>query len=159
MPSVASRPRPRRDALIQLLRTSESLWNASRVFFARWDLGPSQFNILNLLKDQPAGCSQVELSRLLVVHRSNVTGLIDRLEKRGLVRRLSVAGDRRSYRVILTPAGRKLLAKILPEYERAAEDIWNDLSAGRTQALVRDLAGLDRRLAAFVLSHRPPRIK
>ena len=155
MPSPATRS-PHRNALIQLLRTSENLWNASRVFFARWDLGPSQFNILNLLADQPAGCSQVELSRLLVVHRSNVTGLIDRLESRGLVRRRRAAGDRRSYRVLLTPEGRRLLAEILPEYERAAENIWDGLSAARTRALVRDLAGLDSRLAAFVSSHRPP---
>src|SRR5438874_74225 len=37
-------PGPRYQALLQLLRTAEALWNASRNFFARWDLSPSQFN-------------------------------------------------------------------------------------------------------------------
>ena len=67
-------------ALLQLLRTSDTVWNASRLFFARWDLGPSQFNVLNLLHGV-AGLSQTELSRELIMHRSNVTGLVDRLEQ------------------------------------------------------------------------------
>ena len=46
---------PRYRALLQLLRTAENLWNASRVFFGRWDLSPSQFNVLNLLSGEPDG--------------------------------------------------------------------------------------------------------
>ena len=42
-------------ALMELLRTADTLWNASRVFFERWDLSPSQFNVLNLLRLSPAG--------------------------------------------------------------------------------------------------------
>ena len=88
-------PGPRYPALLLLLRASEALWNASRVFFARWELSPSQFNVLNLLCDQPDGLSQVELSRQLIMHRSNVTGLVDRLETRGLVKRTENDADRR----------------------------------------------------------------
>src|SRR5437879_5260892 len=102
-------PGNRYEALIGLLRTAENLWNASRVFFASWDLSPSQFNILNLLHDQPQGCTQIELSRQLIMHRSNVTGLIDRLESRGLVRRAENARDRRAFNVVLTSAGSKLV--------------------------------------------------
>ena len=93
-------PGPRYRALLQLLRTAEALWNASRVFFARWDLSPSQFNILNLLCGRPGGCTQSELSHSLIMHRSNVTGLVDRLEARGLVQRRDSAKDRRAYREI-----------------------------------------------------------
>src|SRR5271157_4235330 len=98
-------------ALVQLLRAADTLWNASRAFFARWDLSPSQFNILNLLEDRPGGLSQTALGRELVMHRSNLTGLIDRLEKRGLVRRCDVAADRRAYRVVMTPEGSRLLGR------------------------------------------------
>ena len=87
MKGQSARPGPRYQALIELLRTAETLWNASRVFFARWDLSPSQFNVLNLLYEQPGGCTQIELSRQLIMHRSNVTGLVDRLEARGLLQR------------------------------------------------------------------------
>ena len=134
--------RPRYQALLQLLRTSETIWNASRAFFARWDLGPSQFNILNVLADRPDGCTQIELSRELVTHRSNVTGLIDRLEKRGLVRRRDAVTDRRAYRITLTAAGRNLVAEILPHYHRAADEVWRGVPAGNVKQLVSALETL-----------------
>lgn len=124
MATQSPAPGPRYQALLQLLRTADTLWNASRIFFARWNLSPSQFNVLNLLYDQPDGCSQIELGRLLVMHRSNVTGLIDRLEARGLVCRRDSSTDRRAFNVMLTPAGKKLIRQIQPHYHRAAEDVW-----------------------------------
>ena len=132
-------PGPRYQALLQLLHTAEALWNASRSFFARWDLSPSQFNVLNLLYDQRAGCTQIELSRSLIMHRSNVTGLVDRLEARGLVQRRDSAHDRRAYRVVLTAAGKRLVQHILPQYYTAAEQVWGALPVARTHQLVSEL--------------------
>src|SRR2546422_9995009 len=116
-------PGPRYRALLQLSPTAEALWTTSRNFSARCDLSPSQFNVLNLLHDQSAGCTQIELSRSLIMHRSNVTGLVDRLEPRGLVQRHDSAHDRRAYRVVLTRAGKKLVRQILPRYYAAAEQV------------------------------------
>jgi len=48
------------------------------------------------------------------MHRSNATGLIDRLEARGLLQRNPIPGDRRAHQVVLTAAGRKLAREILP---------------------------------------------
>ena len=140
MATYASSPGPRYQALLQLLRTAETLWNASRLFFAQWNLSPSQFNVLNLLYDQPGGCTQIELSRSLIMHRSNVTGLVDRLEARGLLQRRDSANDRRAYRVVLTAAGRKLVQQVLPHYYAAAEKVWGELAFTRTTQLVNDLA-------------------
>jgi DNA-binding MarR family transcriptional regulator len=136
-------------ALLHLLRTAENLWNASRVFFARWNLSPSQFNILNLLYLNPAGCAQIELSRQLIMHRSNVTGLVDRLEKRGLLQRKDSSTDRRAYKVVLTAAGRKLIEKILPDYYAAAEKIWGNFPSVRTKQLVGDLEKLSANIEVF----------
>ena len=132
-------PGPRYAALIQLLRTAETLWNCSRLFFVRWELSPSQFNVLNLLHDQPDGCTQVELSRQLIMHRSNVTGLVDRLEQRGLVRREEHAHDRRAYRVRLSAKGARLLREILPHYHAAAEEVWGALPVRRANQLIAEL--------------------
>src|ERR1700739_1960376 len=128
-PKVA--PGPRYDALLQLVRTAEALWSASHALFARWDLSPSQFNLLNLLYPEPAGVSQGELSRALIMHRPNITGLVDRLQARGLVQRRERAGDRRTNQVVLTPAGASLVREILPHYHPAAERVWGDLPAAR----------------------------
>ena len=126
-------------ALMQLLRTADTVWNASRVFFERWDLSPSQFNVLNLLHYNPAGLSQTDLSRQLIMHRSNLTGLVDRLEKRGLVARREVAADRRAYSVVLTTAGTRLLRDILPRYYEEAARVWDRLPARRAAELIADL--------------------
>ena len=135
-------PGPRYDALIGLLRTAETLWNASRAFFARWDLSPSQFNILNLLDGQPEGFSQISLSRQLIMHRSNITGLVDRLEARGLVRRAENPADRRAFNVVLTSAGKKLIRSIQPHYYRAAEIVWSGVSIGRARQILSELEAI-----------------
>jgi DNA-binding MarR family transcriptional regulator len=142
MPIGRNIPGPRYDALLQLLRTAETLWNASRLFFDEWKLGPSQFNLLNLLSDRIEGVSQTELSRQLIMHRSNVTGLVDRLEARGLVRREAIPEDRRVYRVVLTGAGRKLLDEVLPRYYEAAEQVWGSIPAARVRQLLMELKQL-----------------
>ncbi len=126
-------------ALLELLRTAETLWNASRVFFARWGIGPSQFNVLNLLADLPEGCTQIELSRQLIMHRSNVTGLVDRMEARGLVKRKPSPKDRRAFNVVLTAEGRRLVAEIQPEYYKAAEAVWRGVPSGKARELVAEL--------------------
>jgi DNA-binding MarR family transcriptional regulator len=129
---------------MELLRTADTLWNASRAFFERWDLSPSQFNVLNLLHLNPDGLSQTDLSRQLIMHRSNLTGLVDRLEKRGLVARREVAADRRAYSVVLTAVGTRLLREILPRYYEEAARVWDRLPARRAAELIADLQQVAR---------------
>jgi len=140
-PSPA-RPGPRYAALLEVLRAAEALWSASRVFIAQWNLSPSQFNVLNLLRDEPAGRSQTDLSRTLIMHRSNITGLVDRLEERGLVCRHESATDRRAWRVVLTVEGKALLDHILPQYYRVAEAVWGGVPPARARVLAKDLQRL-----------------
>jgi DNA-binding MarR family transcriptional regulator len=139
---------PRYRALIQLLRTAEDLWNSSRIFFDRWKISPSQFNVLNLLYGTPEGMSQSDLSRLLIMHRSNATGLIDRLERRLLVRRESHPSDRRAYRVVITPAGADLLNQIYPHYFAAADRVWANLPDTAVTQLLDQLQELTAHAAA-----------
>jgi len=51
-----------------------------------------------------------DLARAFGVERAALTGLIDRAERRGLVERRAVPGDRRAVRVSLTPDGRRTAA-------------------------------------------------
>jgi DNA-binding MarR family transcriptional regulator len=130
------------------------VWDASYAFFAEWDLGPSQFNVLNLIHGSAAGLSQSDLSRELIVHRSNLTGLVDRLEKRGLVERKSAAGDRRAYRVVLTPEGARLMRLILPKYYAAAESVWSGISERKVLELTELLAQGARDARAAEAGHQ-----
>ncbi len=148
-------PGPRYQALIELLRTAESLWNASRVFFARWDLSPSQFNILSLLHDVPGGCSQIELSRQLIMHRSNVTGLVDRLQARGLLQRHPNPNDRRAFNVVITATGIKLLRQIQPHYFAAAETVWENIPVERSRQLVAELSAISAKAEEIAAGNSP----
>jgi DNA-binding MarR family transcriptional regulator len=131
-----------------LLRTADIVWNASRTLFERWDLSPSQFNVLNLLHLRPEGLSQTDLSRELVMHRSNITGLVDRLEKRGLLARHDVAADRRAYRVVLTESGEQILQEILPLYEKGTATLLDHVPAKRAAAMADDLETIAARASA-----------
>lgn len=138
-----------------MLRTADALWNASRLFFGQWNLSPSQFNVLNLLSHKPHGFSQIELGRLLITHRSNVTGLVDRLEKRGLVSRTDDAGDRRAYRVLLTGDGKRLLEQILPGYYTLAGQAWGGMSVARARQFATALAKLGKNAQKIPIIKEP----
>lgn len=139
MKAASAQPGHSTEALLALLRAADSVWASSRLFFERWDISPSQFNVLNLLRARPDGLSQTELGRQLIMHRSNVTGLVDRLERAGLVSRRDVALDRRAYNVVLTSSGSGLVDRILPEFYAAAERLWSVLPASRLEGITADL--------------------
>ncbi|MEE8435484.1 MAG: MarR family transcriptional regulator [bacterium] len=60
---------------------------------------------------EAGGCLLGDLSRGLHLDNSAITGLVDRLEKKGLAAREPVPGDRRAWRVALTPSGRDAAEK------------------------------------------------
>src|SRR5581483_3123150 len=102
-----------------VLVTADAFLRESQRLFRPLGLTAAQFNVLNILALHTAGAmSQRELSERLVVDRSNVTGLLDRLGKAGWVQRKDDPDDRRVYRVSLTPAGRALWEKAHPRYLR-----------------------------------------
>jgi DNA-binding MarR family transcriptional regulator len=123
----------------QVLGTASFLIRESHRLFRPHGLSEAQFNLLNVLGASPGGCSQRELSEALVVDRSNVTGMLDRMERRGWVRRGAHAGDRRIRVVTLTPAGRRLWEQVLPEYLAAVREVTGGLSPAEMRRLTAQL--------------------
>ena len=75
-------------------------------------LSPAQCHVLHLIEpDRPLPMGR--LAETLSCDRSNVTGLVDRLESRGLIQRRTSASDRRVKVLQLTPAGSRLRAHLL----------------------------------------------
>src|SRR5437773_10246819 len=77
-----------------------------------FELSPAQCHVLHLIEPRrplPMG----RLAETLACDASNVTGLVDRLESRGLLRRRPSAQDRRVKVLQLTPAGSRLRAQML----------------------------------------------
>ena len=77
-----------------------------------FDLSSAQGNLINTLQpSQPV--TMVSLAKSLRCHDSNVTGLVDRLEVRGLVERRSNPKDRRVKLIALTEAGQRMRESLL----------------------------------------------
>lgn len=85
-----------------------------------FDLSGSQLHALYLL-GQPR--SMGELAQRLVCDASNVTGLVDRLETRGLIERRPGPDDRRVRMLVLTPAGEELRTRALARFTEAPAGI------------------------------------
>lgn len=107
---------PGYDLVIQVMSVANVMVKESHRLFRPHGLSEAQFNVLNVLGPEPAGLSQRALSDVLVVDRSNITGLLDRMAQSGWVKRADHPSDRRVYVVTLTAEGRKLWQKVLPEY-------------------------------------------
>lgn len=83
-----------------------------------------------------------ELQRKVLVSSGGVTWLVDRLEKRGFVKREACPEDRRARYATLTSEGKRLMARIFPDHARAIEHAMSGLSRSdreRAAALLRSL--------------------
>jgi DNA-binding MarR family transcriptional regulator len=126
------------EALLSLVRTSSLMQKLSDRFFSRFGLTDVQFNILMILKEhRKDGLSQQELSEHLIVTKSNVVGLIDRLELSGYVAREAHPSDRRFNQIVLTRKGEQLEAKIEKLYFAEVDKMMNVLSASEKKTLIR----------------------
>jgi len=97
------------------------------------DLTLPQFDVLAQLHRDPDGMTSSELTRALLVTAGNVTGIVGRLSRLGLVERRPVPGDRRAARIRLTPRGRQVVQRALPRHGR---DVAALMSALPTRDLV-----------------------
>lgn len=90
-----------------LSKAYQRSWAIMRGEIEPYDLTPPQFGLLAFLWQQD-GMTQVELSEKGQIDRTTVGGLIDRLEKIGLVERRQHPQDRRAYKIHLTDLGKEL---------------------------------------------------
>ena len=96
-------------------------------------LTPQQGQLLCVLMSQPYGMS--ELGAMLGLAKSSLTGLVDRTERNGLVRREPDPRDMRAVRVALTAQGSKLAAEFYAETCRRIEKLPAGLSAAERDTL------------------------
>ena len=103
-----------------------AFWRTDSRHIRSLKLTPSQFDVIATLGDTD-GMTCTELSAATLVTKGTLTGVLDRLEAKGLIRRESVVDDRRSIKINLTDKGDQLYRKtfaahvafIRPFFERA----------------------------------------
>lgn len=94
-----------------------------------YQLTPVKFNTLMLIKHRglERGLSQNEISHHLIVTPSNITRLLDRLKKEGLITRCAQKGDRRVNLIKITPKGSVILDAVWKSYEKHIKNITGGL--------------------------------
>jgi MarR family transcriptional regulator, organic hydroperoxide resistance regulator len=105
---------------------------------SEFELSPMQAHVLRLLEPEEP-LPMRTLARKLCCDASNVTGIVDRLEERGLVRRAAAPGDRRVKMLVVTDRGLGIRTAILARLSEAPEPIAS-LSAADQRALREILA-------------------
>jgi DNA-binding MarR family transcriptional regulator len=127
-PSVAEQ------AMVRLMRVGDRLWRASDERFGRWGLTDNHYNVLRILNGVGEPISQVEIGRRMLSSRANVTKLVDLLEERRMVKRLSCQ-DRRVNLVALTEEGAKFIEETASEVIRLANEAMNALTRDEQKRL------------------------
>ncbi|HZY15592.1 MAG TPA: MarR family transcriptional regulator [Ramlibacter sp.] len=101
----------------------------------RFETTLPRFDLMAQLERAPDGLKMNELSRRMMVTGGNVTGITDQLVAEDLVERIEVEGDRRAYRVRLTPKGRKQFNDMASQHESWIVEAFSGLSDKEISAL------------------------
>src|SRR5947207_11347626 len=128
-----------------LLHAHQSLSRESEEALKDYGLSLAKYNILNALAEAGGRLPFSILVERLGCVRSNVTGLIDRLQEDRLVRRVDHPEDRRMLFAELTDEGRALIAVAKPRYNAAVERAFAMLDHDQRDTLGELLSALDHR--------------
>ena len=103
---------PEEAAFLDLLRTTDMLSRGLIHVLKAEELSATQYNVLRILRGSLEGLACGEIASRMITRDPDVTRLLDRLEKRGLISRCRETKDRRTVMARITPEGLKLLARL-----------------------------------------------
>ncbi|MDE2580066.1 MAG: MarR family transcriptional regulator [Rhodospirillales bacterium] len=145
-------PAPALRAYVKLLRAARAIDARVEPLLAAAGLTPTQLGVLEALWHK-GPLTQVSLGRKLLSSPGNMTDVIDKLERRGLVCRGRKPGDRRAVQVDLTAAGRDAIAELFPRHAAALAAAMAGLSDAELDTLGALLRTLGRTAAG---TYQPP---
>jgi len=158
------------EVFLNLLRTGDDVFGLMETNFTNHHLSQGRFSVLMLLwnprkrdsgeASDDCGCrashrTPADLAEAAGVTRATMTGLIDTLERDGLVRREVDPADRRMQLVSLTAKGESLLREILPSHFQLMASIMASLSVSERRNLVKLLNKISRQTEAIPSSAAP----
>ena len=132
------KPEPH-DLLVAFLLVQSRLERRSDAFFQPLGLTGAQFNILNLLATREGRMEQAAVVDLLLVGKSSISIVLNRMVRDGLVKREEHPKDRRQVVLVLTVKGRALWLKISPSYEAGVKEIFGALPPARRRQFLENL--------------------
>jgi DNA-binding MarR family transcriptional regulator len=126
------------EAMLNLVRTNDQFQICFTRLFRKYGLTPAQYNVLRILRGAGEPLPILEIADRMVTVVPGITGLVDRLEQAGWVKRLRSQEDRRVIHVEATPKALALLAKL----DEPLLGLHRDLLGHLTQDELRQLSRL-----------------
>ena len=102
--------------------------------FKPYDITVEQWRLLNRLWERD-GLTQKELAEQIFKDQPNTTRILDKLQKKGIIRREASPDDRRAFIVNLTDEGRILRERLLPIASKTGEDVFMGVSSEEQRLL------------------------
>lgn len=128
-------------AFLDLIRTTDMLSRGLLKILKSEDISATQYNVLRILRGSPEGLACGEIANRMITRDPDVTRLLDRLEKRGLISRCRETKDRRTVMTRITPAGLKVLSRLDGPVRGTHQRQLGHLGPKRLQALTELLSG------------------
>ena len=142
------------DILVALLQAQSLIERRSDAFFQPYGLTSAQFNILNLLAYHEGRMEQLALVDLLLVGKSSISVVLNRMVRDGLLKREEHAKDRRQVVLVLTAKGRTLWRKISKRYENGVNQIFGVVPVKRRHHFLDDLTVIQEALNRSFLNSK-----
>lgn len=121
---------------IRMLRTTKAVEGQLRDFLReKHHTTLPRFDVLAALHRADNGLRMGTLSKHLLVSNGNVTGIVDRLVRDGLVERGTVENDRRSTYAKLTPEGRTFFTGVADEHEQLINELFAEMAGSDLDSL------------------------
>lgn len=130
----------------QALSLASAIDRDCAALLAPHGLSEGRFVLLFLLDGAPGGLAPAVLAQQAGVSRATVTGLLDGLEREGLVARQADASDRRALRISLTPRGQQVAQAVFAQHGRWIASLFGPLDAAERTQLARLLDKVATRL-------------
>jgi len=111
--AVAAAQEPFMPLIKDLVRAYQAFTSYSDTHVRQLGLTPPQFDVIATLGNT-AGMTMNILAEKTLVTKGTLTGIVDRLEQKGLVQRQVPPENRRCFKIVLTPAGEEVFAQIFP---------------------------------------------
>lgn len=120
---------------MELMRTTDMLSRGLVKVLKTEDLSSTQYNVLRILRGSPQGLPCGEIASRMITRDPDITRLLDRLEKRGLISRCRETEDRRMVMARVTADGLKLLARLDDPVQETHRQQLSHLGRERLRAL------------------------
>ncbi len=148
------------EAFLHLLRAGDESARVVETQLAQHNISQGRFSVLMILANRCGGdvpaLGPAELAEAAGVSRATMTGLIDTLERDGLVTREPATVDRRMMSVCLTAKGREILTAILPDHFKRMAWLMATLSESERRDLVQLLGKIQQQAARYSASALAP---